>query len=136
MDANKTTELVLYRSKDGAIQLDAQLERKTIWLDAHQMSELFGRDRTVILKHLRNVYTTGELDREATCAKIAQVAADGKTRQMDIFNLDLAVDRLYRSKPFTSDEERPESVGVCDREEHLEHLFKLYEEMASKEQLI
>jgi len=96
MDANKTTELVLYRSKDGAIQLDAQLKRKTIWLDAHQMSELFGRDRTVILKHLRNVYTAGELDREATCAKIAQVAADGKTRQMDIFNLDAIISVGYR----------------------------------------
>ena len=82
MDHNKATELVLYRSRDGAIQLEAQLERETIWLDAHQMSELFGRDRTVILRHLRNVYTTGGLDREATCAKIAQVATDGKTRQM------------------------------------------------------
>lgn len=88
MGMNKTTGMVLYKSKDGAIQLDAQLKKKTIWLDAHQMSKLFGRDRTVILRHLRNVYTTGELDREATCAKIAQVAADGKTRQMDIFNLD------------------------------------------------
>ena len=96
MDINKTTELVLYKSKDGAIQLDAQLEKKTIWLDAHQMSKLFGRDRTVILKHLRNVYTTGELDREATCAKIAQVAADGKTRQMDIFNLDAIISVGYR----------------------------------------
>ncbi len=96
MDANKATELVLYKSEDGAIQLEAQLERETIWLDAHQMSELFGRDRTVILRHLRNVYTTGELDRKATCAKIAQVAADGKTRQMDIFNLDAIISVGYR----------------------------------------
>ncbi len=96
MDTNKATELVLYKSKDGAIQLEAQLERETIWLDAHQMSELFGRDRTVVLRHLRNVYMTGELERKATCAKIAQVAADGKTRQMDIFNLDAIISVGYR----------------------------------------
>ncbi len=96
MDTNKATELVLYKSKDGAIQLNATLEQDTIWLDAHQMAELFGRDRTVILRHLRNVYTTGELDRKATCAKIAQVAADGKTRQMDIFNLDAIISVGYR----------------------------------------
>ena len=70
------SELVLYKSKDGAVQLDVQLKRETIWLDAHQMAELFGRDRTVILKYIRNIYQTGELDKKATCAKIAQVAAD------------------------------------------------------------
>lgn len=66
--SEQISELVLYRSKDGAVQLDVQLKRETIWLDAHQMAELFGRDRTVILKHIRNIYQTGELDKKATSA--------------------------------------------------------------------
>ncbi len=94
--ARKKSELILFKSKDGKIQLDAQLEKETIWLDAHQLGELFGRDRTVILRHLRNIYNTGELERKGTCAKIAQVAADGKTRQMDIFNLDAIISVGYR----------------------------------------
>ena len=94
--AQNTAELVIYKSKDGDIQLDVQLERETIWLDAHQMADLFGRDRTVVLRHLRNIYSTGELERPATCAKIAQVAADGKTRQMDIYNLDAIISVGYR----------------------------------------
>ena len=93
---DNTSELVLYKSKDGTIQMDVQLEKETIWLDAHQMATLFGRDRTVILKHLRNVYNTGELDRESTCAKNAQVAADGKVRKMDVFNLDAIISVGYR----------------------------------------
>ncbi len=94
--SDQMSELVLYRSKDGAVQLDVQLKQETIWLDAHQMAELFGRDRTVILKHIRNIYQTGELDKKATCAKIAQVAADRKIRQMDMFNLDAIISVGYR----------------------------------------
>lgn len=90
------SELILYKSKDGVVQLDVKFEQETIWLDAHQMSALFGRDRTVILKHLRNVYQTGELEKEATCVKIAQVAADQKIRQMDMFNLDAIISVGYR----------------------------------------
>lgn len=57
----------------------------------HTKWQLFGRDRTVVLKHLRNVYNTGELDRNSTCAKNAQIAADGKVRKMDVFNLDAII---------------------------------------------
>jgi hypothetical protein len=124
MDANKTTELVLYKSKDGEIQLDVQLERETLWLSLDQLSNLFGRDKSVVSRHLRNIFKNGELDRESVVAKNATTAADGKTYQVDFYNLDAAISVGYRSKPFTSDEER------------LEHLFKLYEEMTAKEQLM
>ncbi|MDA3799348.1 MAG: virulence protein RhuM/Fic/DOC family protein [Kiritimatiellae bacterium] len=91
-----SSELLLYKSNDGSIQLDVQLENETIWLNAHQLGELFERDRTVIIRHLRNIYKTGELNKKSTCAKIAQVAADGKIRQMDIFNLDAIISVGYR----------------------------------------
>ena len=89
-------EIVLYRGKDGRTSLDVRLEQETVWLDAHQMATLFGRDRTVIVRHIRNIYATNELDQTSTCAKIAQVAADGKLRQMDIYNLDMIVSVGYR----------------------------------------
>jgi len=89
-------EIVLYRTKDGRTNLNVRLEKETIWLDAHQMAMLFERDRSVILRHISNIYTTQELDSKATCAKIAQVAADGKTRQMDIYNLDVTIGVGYR----------------------------------------
>ena len=84
-------DIVLYRAKDGTITLDVRVEKETIWLDAHQMAKLFGRDRSVILRHVRNIFASKELAPESTCARIAQVAADGKTRQMDVFNLDVII---------------------------------------------
>ncbi len=84
-------ELVLYETADGGPGLEVRLQRDTIWLDAHQMAAIFERDRTVIVRHIRNIYATGELDRGATCARNAQVAADGKVRQMDLYNLDTAI---------------------------------------------
>jgi hypothetical protein len=80
-------EIVLYRAPDGTVSLDVRLERETLWLDAHQMAILFGRDRSVILRHIRNIYETNELDRVSTYAKNAQVAADGKNNRVENFNL-------------------------------------------------
>lgn len=92
----KGGEIVLYRAKDGRANLDVRLEQDTIWLDTRQMAELFGRDRTVIVRHVRNIYATKELRRQSTSAKNAQVAADGKVRQMDIYNLDMILSVGYR----------------------------------------
>jgi death-on-curing family protein len=89
-------EIILYQPREGGPALDVRLERNTVWLDAHQIAVLFGRDRTVIVRHIRNVYTTGELVRDSTCAKNAQVAADGKIRQMDFYNLDMILSIGYR----------------------------------------
>jgi hypothetical protein len=88
LDNSDRGEIVIYQASEGGPRLDVRLEKETIWLDAHQMAALFERDRTVIFRHIRNVYATGELAPEATCAKNAQVAADGKTYQVEHFNLD------------------------------------------------
>jgi len=99
MDTNKTTELVLYRSKDGTIQLDAQLEQKTIWLSLNQLADLFGRDKSVISRHLRKVYKEGELDRKATVAKNATVqneAGREVVRNIQYYNLDAIISVGYR----------------------------------------
>lgn len=71
-------EIALYTSKDGFVQLDVQLEEETIWLTLNQMTSLFERDKSVISRHLRNIYKEGELDRKATVAKNATTASDGE----------------------------------------------------------
>jgi len=78
--------------------VDVRLERDTVWLRQEQMSQLFGRERSVITKHVRNVFREGELDVEAVCAKFAHTAADGKTYQVDHFNLDVIISVGYRVK--------------------------------------
>jgi len=84
-------EVILYKNK-----VDVRLAHETVWLDTHQMAKLFGRDRSVILKHIQNIYKTRELHQKSTCAKNAQVAADGKIRQMESFNLDMILSVGYR----------------------------------------
>jgi prophage maintenance system killer protein len=93
---HRDTAIVLYQTPDGSMSFDVRLERETVWMDAHQMAELFGRDRSVIVRHIHGIYETNELDEASTCARNAQVAADGKLRQMDLFNLDVIIGVGYR----------------------------------------
>lgn len=71
-------EIVLYHSPDGEVRLDVRLEQETVWLSLNQMADLFGRDKSVISRHLRNVFVSRELEREATVAKIATVQREGE----------------------------------------------------------
>jgi hypothetical protein len=91
-----TGQIVIYQTKDGQSRLKVHLKDDTLWLDTHQLADLFERDRTVIVRHIRNIYDTDELGQESTCAKIAQVAKDGKIRQMDLYNLDMIISVGYR----------------------------------------
>jgi prophage maintenance system killer protein len=91
-------EIAVYQAADGAVRVEARLERDTVWLSQAQMAELFGRERSVITKHVRNVFRQGELDPKSVCAKFAHTAADGKTYQVDAFNLDVIISVGYRVK--------------------------------------
>ncbi len=88
--------IIIYQTKDGKTALEVKLKEETIWLDAHQIALLFGVDRTGVVKHMANIYKSGELQRKSTCAKIAQVAKDGKIREMDFYNLDMIISVGYR----------------------------------------
>ncbi len=109
--------IVLYQSPDGSISIDVRLEKETLWMDAHQMARLFGRDRSVIVRHIRKIYETNELDPTSTCAKNAQVAADGKLRQMDLYNLDVIIGVGYRVNSKRGTQFRIWATGVL--REHL-----------------
>ena len=89
-------DVALFEAPDGQIRLDVRLERDTVWLSLNQMAELFGRDKSVISRHLRNIFTSGELDRAAVVAKTATTAADGKTYQVEYFDLDAVLSVGYR----------------------------------------
>lgn len=88
------SEIAIYESDSGRISVT--LERETVWLSLQQMAELFARDKSVISRHLRNVFAEGELERQAVVAKNATTAADGKTYQVEFFNLDAVLSVGYR----------------------------------------
>lgn len=92
----KDTNIVLYTSKDGTVKLDVQLEQETIWLSQAQMASLFATERSVITKHIRNVFKSKELEKKRVCAKFAHTAADGKTYQTQFYNLDAIISVGYR----------------------------------------
>jgi len=72
----------IYTSIDGVVRLDVSLDQDTVWLSQTQITELFGRERSVITKHINNVFKEGELARDSVCAKFAHTAEDGKTYQV------------------------------------------------------
>jgi len=92
----ENNEIVIYTTPEGKETFEVNLKKDTVWLDAHQLARLFERDRSVIVRHVNNVYGTNELDKKSTCAKITQVAQDGKKRQMLIYNLDMIISVGYR----------------------------------------
>lgn len=89
-------KVALYRSKDGSVRLEATLEQETIWLTLNHMAKLFERDKSVISRHLRNIFKTKELDFDSVVAKNATTAADGKVYQVDWYNLDVIISVGYR----------------------------------------
>ena len=91
-------QIVIYQP-DETLRIDVRLENETVWLTQARMGELFGVDRTVINRHIRNIYATGELPEEATCAKIAQVQKEGGrmvNRIQPYYNLDVIIAVGYR----------------------------------------
>ena len=91
-------EVALFEAPDGQIRLDVRLEHDTVWLSQNQMAELFGRERSVITKHINNVFKEGELDQDSVCANFAHTAEDGKTYSVQHFNLDVVISVGYRVK--------------------------------------
>lgn len=94
-------ELVLFNSQDGEVSLPVEFDAETVWLTKEQMALLFDRDRTVISRHITNIYREKELVREGTCAKNARVQMEGNRqveRQEEFFNLDVIISVGYRVK--------------------------------------
>lgn len=96
-----TNEISLFKSQDGEVTLPVSIDSDTVWLDKDQIALLFGRDRSVVTRHISNVYKEHELEREGTCAKFAQVQIEGDreiVRQKENYNLDVIISVGYRIK--------------------------------------
>ena len=96
---NLSDKIVIYRTADGQTTVDVKMDGDTVWLSQAQMAELFQTDRTSILRHIKNIYKTGELEENPTCAFFAQVRTEGKrtvTRQIPYYNLDMIISVGYR----------------------------------------
>ena len=77
------SNILMYTTEDGLTKIEATFENDTVWLSIDQMSELFQRDRSVIGKHVRNIFKEGELDKNSVWAKFAYTASDGKEYNVD-----------------------------------------------------
>ncbi len=95
---NINDKIIIYQTDDGQTAIDVRLENETVWLSLDLMSNLFQRDKSTVSRHIKNIFSEGELAREAVVAKFATTAADGKTYNVDYFNLDVIISVGYRVK--------------------------------------
>ena len=99
---NDKGEMLVYMGEDGASHVNVRLQGETVWLALDQLAQLFGRDKSTISRHLKNIFAEGELVRESVVAKFATTAADGKTYQVEYYNLDAIISVGYRVKSITA----------------------------------
>ena len=90
-------QIIVYQPNE-TVRLDVRLENETVWLTQEQMALLFGRDQSVIARHVGNIFKEGELDKSSVYAKNAYTASDGKTYQVAFYNLDVVISVGYRVK--------------------------------------
>ena len=96
---NQKNQLMIYQTKTGKIEFRGDFDRDTVWGNLNQIADLFGRDKSVISRHIRNIFKTKELNRASTVAKIATVQIEGQreiTRKIEYFNLDVILSVGYR----------------------------------------
>ncbi|MBQ6763721.1 MAG: virulence RhuM family protein [Paludibacteraceae bacterium] len=91
-------EIVLYQTQDGVSKLDVRLDGETVWLTQEQMTELFQRDKSVISRHIKNIFEEGELNEKSVVAFFATTASDGKKYNVAYYNLDVIISVGYRVK--------------------------------------
>ena len=90
------SEFLLYQTEDGRTRLEVRVAGETVWLSLNHMADLFQRDKSVISRHMRSIFDEGEVHRESVVANFATTAADGKTYQVEHFNLDVIISVGYR----------------------------------------
>jgi len=148
----KNQDILIYQNREGNIKLDVHLQNETVWINRQQMANLFDRDVKTIGKHINNVFEEGELDKNSVVAKFATTANDGKTYQVEYYNLDVIISVGYRVKSvqgtqfriwatkriheyivkgFTMDDERLKQEGARSR--YFEELLQRIRDIRSSE---
>jgi len=91
----KLGKLEIFKTPKGT-EVQLKLENETLWLDAHLIAEIFDVQRPAVVKHITNIYDSGELEKASSCSILEQVASDGKKRKMNFYNLDVIISVGYR----------------------------------------
>ncbi len=95
-NTNEKDEIIIFENQD--VKLEVNMKDETVWLNLEQMTRLFDRDKSVISRHIRNIFSEGELEQSSVVAKFATTASDGKTYNVDYYNLDMIISVGYRVK--------------------------------------
>ena len=120
------SNLLMYTTEDGLTKIEATFVNDTVWLSIDQMAELFQRDRSVIGKHIRNIFKEGELKKESVWTKFAHTAGDRKTYQVDYYNLDVIISVGYRVKSLRGTQFRIWATNIL--KEYMQKGFALDDE--------
>lgn len=145
---------IFYKTADRAVKVSVMIKNETIWLTQQRIADLFGRDRSVISKHIKNIFDSGELDENAVCANFAHTATDGKTYQTNYYNLDVIISVGYRVnsyqatqfriwatqtlkeyiiKGFVMDDERLKQGGQLFGQDYFDELLERIREIRTSE---
>jgi hypothetical protein len=95
---SEKNEIIIYQTQDGQTKIDVLMENENVWLTLDKMAELFQRDKSTISRHIKNIFEEGELEQNSVVANFATTATDGKTYQVDYYNLDVIISTGYRVK--------------------------------------
>ena len=101
MSKSKADQMLIYQSVDGKIKVDVRFDQDTVWLSLDQMATLFGRNKSTVSRHIKNIFEEGELSVDSTVAKFATVQSEGRRsveREIDYYNLDVIISVGYRVK--------------------------------------
>ena len=98
LDTVPNGEMIIYENSDGKTIIDVRFDEDTLWLTQMQMADLFGVQKAAISKHLKNIFESEELIENAVVSILETTAADGKTYQVDYYNLDVIISVGYRVK--------------------------------------
>ncbi len=124
------SEIIMYQTEDGLTKIESIFDGDTVWLSAHQMAELFGRDKSTISRHIKNVFAQGELTPMATVAKFTTVQIEGNReveRQIEYYNLDVIISVGYRVKSLRGTQFRIWASGVL--KEYMQKGFAMNDEL-------
>ncbi len=125
-EKRQKSEVMIYTTSDGLTKVETTFDGETVWLSIDQMAELFQRDKSTISRHIKNIFSEEELDRDSVVAKFATTAADGKTYRFEYYNLDVIISVGYRVKSKRGTQFRIWATGIL--KEYMRKGFALDDE--------
>jgi hypothetical protein len=128
--AQKQEKPIIYQAKNGAIELRGDVAHETVWATQKQIAEVFGVERSVITKHIRNILKEGELIERSVCANFAHTAVDGKTYHVEHYNLDAIISVGYRVNSKTATQFRQWATKTL--REHITKGYTIFEMVYKK----